>query len=120
SARHQLTDKGNRIEASGDGDFARFVPAQLKPLLAGTVTFDLAGTATDAGGVEIEHAQVNSDALHGTAKGTINPDGASDFALEFNSAGPTLPLSLGSAESPIDIELKSASLRAFGEGRAPM
>src|SRR6185312_10267793 len=35
-------------------------------------------------------------------------------------AGPTLPLSLGSKESPIDIELKSASLRAFGEGRAPM
>ncbi|MGB3538246.1 MAG: translocation/assembly module TamB domain-containing protein [Mesorhizobium sp.] len=120
SARHQLTSKGNRIEARGDGDFARFVPAQVKPLLAGKVTFDLAGTATNTGGIEIEHANVSSDALGGTAKGTINPDGASDFALQFNSAGPTLPLSLGSKESPIDIELKSASLRAFGEGRAPM
>lgn len=119
SARHQLTNKGNRIEASGDGDFARFVPAQIKPLLAGKVTFDLAGTATGNGGVEIERAEVNSDALRGTAKGTINPQGASDFALAFNSAGPTLPLSLGSEESPIDIELKSASLRAFGEGSAP-
>lgn len=120
SGRHQLTDKGNRIEASGEGDFARFVPVKLKALLAGKVTFDLAGTATDTGGIEIEHADVNSDALRGTAKGTINPAGASDFALEFNSVGPTLPLSLGSEESPIDLELKSASLRAFGEGRTPM
>ena len=120
SARHQSTDKGNRIEASGDGDFARFVPVRLKPLLAGTVRFDLAGTATATGGVEIERAEVDSDALSGSAKGTINPAGASDFALEFNSAGPTLPLSLGSEESPIDLELKSASLRAFGEGKAPM
>lgn len=120
SARHQLTSKGNRIEARGDGDFARFVPVQVKPLLAGKVTFDLAGTATNTGGIEIEHANVSSDALGGTAKGTINPDGASDFALQFNSAGPTLPLSLGSKESPIDIDLKSASLRAFGQGRAPM
>ncbi|MFC3208371.1 translocation/assembly module TamB domain-containing protein [Aquamicrobium soli] len=119
AARHQLTDKGNRIEASGSGDFARFVPARVKPLLAGTVTFDLAGTATETGGVEIERAQVDSDALRGTATGTVNPQGASDFALEFKSAGPTLPLSLGSEESPIDLELRSASLRAFGEGRAP-
>ncbi|MHA6645903.1 translocation/assembly module TamB domain-containing protein [Mesorhizobium sp. A623] len=119
SGRHQLTDKGNRIEASGDGDFSRFVPARLKPLLAGKVMFDVAGTATKTGGIEIEQAQVNSDALRATAKGTINPAGASDFALEFKSAGPTLPLSLGSEESPIDLELKSATLRAFGEGRAP-
>ncbi len=119
SGHHQLTDKGNHIEAKGDGDFARFVPDRLKPLLAGKVEFDLAGTATAAGGVEIEHATVESNALHGAAKGTIDPKGASDFALEFTSVGPTLPLSLGSEDSPIDIELKSASLRALGQGRSP-
>jgi translocation and assembly module TamB len=120
SARHQLTGKGNRIEAKGDGDFSRFAPGKLKPLLAGTVRFDLAGTATGAGGIEIERAELGSNALRGTATGTINPAGVSDFALKFNSTGPTLPLSLGSDESPIDIELKTVSLRAFGEGRAPM
>ncbi|CAM5437412.1 translocation and assembly module TamB [Aquamicrobium terrae] len=119
SGRHQFTDKGNRVEAKGDGDFARFVPDRLKPLLAGKTTFDLAGTATAAGGLDIEHATVESGALHGAAKGSINPAGASDFALEFTSVGPTLPLSLGSEDSPIDIELKSASLRALGEGRSP-
>ncbi|WP_315923972.1 translocation/assembly module TamB domain-containing protein [Mesorhizobium sp. SP-1A] len=119
SGRHQFTDKGNRIEVKGDGDFARFVPERVKPLLAGKVDFDMAGTATSAGGVEIEHATVQSSALHGAAKGSINPAGASDFALEFTSVGPTLPLSFGSKESPIDIDLKSASLRALGEGRSP-
>jgi translocation and assembly module TamB len=116
---HQLTAKGNHIELKGEGDFARFVPAQLKSLLTGQVHFDLAGTATNTGGIEIERADVESAALHGTAKGSINPAGASDFALEFLSTGPTVPLSLGSKESPIDLELKSASLRAFGEGSAP-
>lgn len=119
TGRHQLTGKGNRIEATGDGDFARFVPWELKALLAGKVTFDVAGTATSTGGVEIDKAEVKSDVLLGSARGTINPAGASDFALQFNSVGPTLPLSLGSEESPIDLELKSASLRAFGEGRTP-
>lgn len=119
SGRHQFTDKGNRIEARGDGDFARFVPDRLKPLLAGKVTFDLAGTATTAGGLDIEHATVESSAMHGAAKGSIDPAGASDFSLVFTSVGPTLPLSLGSEDSPIDIELKSASLRALGEGRSP-
>ncbi|OQM77303.1 translocation/assembly module TamB domain-containing protein [Manganibacter manganicus] len=116
---HQSTSEGNRIEAKGEGDFARFLPAQLKPLLAGQVHFDLAGTATTAGGVDIERATIESDALHGTAKGSIDPQGATDFALQFASVGPTVPLSLGSEESPIDIELKSVSMRAFGEGRAP-
>ena len=120
SGRHRLTDKGNHFEANGDGDFARFVPDRLKPLLAGKVTFDLAGTATSDGELDIERATVESGALHGAAKGSISPAGASDFALEFTSVGPTLPLSLGSEDSPIDIELKSASLRALGEGRSPM
>lgn len=119
SGRHQLTDKGNRVEARGDGDFARFVPDRLKPLLSGTVNFDLAGTKTETGGIEIERANVDSAAIHGVAKGTVNPAGATDFALEFTSAGPTVPLSLGSEESPIDIELKSVSLRALGDGKQP-
>ncbi len=118
--RHQLTDKGNRFEAKGDGDFARFLPERFKPLLAGSTTFDLAGTATKVGGVEVERANIASDAVRGEAKGTINPQGTTDFGLQFNSVGPVLPLALGSKESPIDLDLKSASVHAFGEGSKPM
>lgn len=119
TGRHQFTDKGSRVEAKGDGDFAGFVPLRLKSLLGGRTNFNLAGTATNDGGIEVENATFDTAAVHGEAKGSINPKGASDFSVEFKSAGPTVPLSLGSEESPIDIELKSASLRVFGEGNAP-
>ncbi len=119
TGRNQQTEKGNRIEAKGDGDFARFLPDRFKPLLAGRTDFAFTGTATKTGGVEIEQAQINSDAVRGTAAGHVDPKGATDFSLQFNSVGPTLPLALGSKESPIDIEMKSATLRAFGEGSAP-
>ncbi|RWN62226.1 MAG: hypothetical protein E5Y03_36745, partial [Mesorhizobium sp.] len=44
TGRHQLTDKGNYVEAKGDGDFQRFLPDNLKSLFAGKTSFDLAGT----------------------------------------------------------------------------
>ena len=47
--RHQFTDKGSAIEAKGDGDFERFVPEDLRPLLSGNSSFDFAGIA-DLGG----------------------------------------------------------------------
>ena len=43
TGKRQLTDKGNRIEAKGEGDFERFVPETFRPLLAGQTTFDFAG-----------------------------------------------------------------------------
>ncbi|RVB97799.1 translocation/assembly module TamB, partial [Mesorhizobium sp. M7A.F.Ca.AU.001.01.1.1] len=69
TGRHQLTDKGNHVEAKGDGDFARFLPENLKPLFAGKTSFDVAGTATSAGGVSVDRANIDSDAVHGTATG---------------------------------------------------
>ena len=118
--RHRLTDQGNAIEAKGQGDFARFVPEALRPLLSGKTVFDIAGTATAAGGVEVERAMIESDTVRGTASGIIDPQGASDFALEFaakDAAG--VPLSFGTDESPIDMVVQSASVRAIGAGSEP-
>ncbi|MEO9338180.1 translocation/assembly module TamB domain-containing protein [Mesorhizobium sp. SB112] len=119
SGRHRLTEAGRAIEAQGKGDFMRFVPAQFQPLLAGQTAFDAAATLTPSGGVSIERANISSDGLEGTASGTVNPEGASDFKLEFNAKGNSVPLSLGSDESPLDIEIGSGSLRAFGAGNEP-
>lgn len=119
SGHHAFIDGGSRVELRGDGDFARFVPARLQSLLAGRTRFELAGSRHAERGITVETATVDTSVLRGVAKGSINPAGATDFSLEFSSAGPTVPLGLGSEESPIDLELKSASLRAFGEGKAP-
>lgn len=120
TGRHQLTDKGHYVEAKGDGEFERFLPENLKPLFAGKTSFDLAGTATAAGGVDVERANIDSDAVHATAVGTVDPNGASDLAVKLAAKGPPIVLSLGSEAQPITVAIKDATARAFGDGKAPM
>ncbi|QPC92161.1 translocation/assembly module TamB domain-containing protein [Mesorhizobium sp. INR15] len=120
TGRHQLTDKGNHIEAKGDGDFARLVPENLKQLFSGKTSFDVAGTATTAGGVDIEHATVDSEAVHGSAAGLVDPNGASDLSVELAAKGPPVVVSLGSEAQPVTVAIKNATARAFGDGKAPM
>ena len=120
TGRHQLTDKGNHVEAKGDGDFERFLPENLKPLFAGRTGFDIAGTATTAGGIDIERANIDSDAVHGTAFGIVDPKGASDLSVQLAAKGPPVVVSLGSKAQPITVAIKGATARAFGDGKAPM
>jgi translocation and assembly module TamB len=118
SGRHRLTGEGHYVEARGDGAFERFLPDDLKPLLAGRASFDLAGTATSAGGLDIERAAIDSDALHGSAAGTVDPRGASDLSVELKAKAGPVVLSLGGAQ-PVTVALDRATLRAFGDGKAP-
>ncbi|WP_136618134.1 MULTISPECIES: translocation/assembly module TamB domain-containing protein [Mesorhizobium] len=120
TGRHQLTYKGNHIEAKGDGDFARFLPENLKPLFAGKTSFDVAGTATTAGGVSVDRANIDSDAVHGTATGIVDPAGASDFSVELAAKGPPVVISVGSKAQPITLAINNATARAFGDGKAPI
>ncbi|MER8503295.1 translocation/assembly module TamB domain-containing protein [Mesorhizobium sp. M0204] len=120
TGRHQLTNKGHYVEAKGDGEFERFLPENLKPLFAGKTSFDLAGTATAAGGVDVERANIDSDAVHATAAGTVDPNGASDLSVKLAAKGPPIVLSLGSEAQPITVAIKDATARAFGDGKAPM
>jgi translocation and assembly module TamB len=117
--RHQFTSDGSAIEARGDGDFERFMPEDFRPLLAGNSRFDFAGTLTGAGGVDIERATIESSAVKGTASGTLDPQGASDFALRVEAAGEGVPLSFGTEDAPIDMVVQSASILALGDGREP-
>ncbi|MER8577851.1 translocation/assembly module TamB domain-containing protein [Mesorhizobium sp. M1423] len=120
TGRHQLTDKGHYVEANGDGEFERFLPETLKPLFAGKTTFDLAGTATAAGGVDVERANIDSGAVHATAAGIVDPNGVSDLFVKLAAKGPPIVLSLGSEAQPITVAIKDATARAFGDGKAPM
>lgn len=117
--RHQFTSAGSAIEAKGDGEFERFLPENLRPLLTGNSSFDFAGTLTSSGGIDIERGTIESNAVKGTASGTLDPQGASDFALQIEAAGEGVPLSFGTEESPIDMIVEMASIRAMGDGREP-
>ena len=112
--------KASAIEAKGDGDFERFMPEDLGRCLQARRAFDIAGTLTSAGGVDIERATIESNAVtrHGVGHASTR-EGASDFALQVDAAGEGVPLSFGTEDSPIDMVVQSASVRALGDGREP-
>lgn len=120
SGRHQLTDQGHRVEAKGQGAFERFLPEMLKPLLSGTADFDIAGTAMPAGGVVVERANVESDAIHLTAKGTYDPQSATDLSVELAARDAPVVLSLPTGGAPVTVAVKGLTARAFGDGKEPM
>ena len=119
SGTHQLTDQGNVISAKGDGAFENFLPPLLKPLLAGNTTFDIAGTRTKTGGIDIERATIASKALTANAAGSLNPQGAADLSLDVKANEGPIVLSLGSDAQPVTVAINAASLRAFGDGKVP-
>ncbi|MDX8445156.1 translocation/assembly module TamB domain-containing protein [Mesorhizobium captivum] len=120
TGRHQLSDKGHYIEAKGDGEFERFLPEKFKSLFAGKTSFDVAGTATTTGGVDIERATIESDAVHGTATGNVDPKGASDLAVELSAKEKPVTIDVGTSAVPILVAIEKATARAFGDGKAPM
>lgn len=118
-ARHRLTETGRVVEAKGSGDFSRFAPATFAPLISGATNFDLAGTLTREGGVVIDRAVLDTGVVRATAGGQLDPAGVSDFSVELASEGAPVPLALGSEESPITLAIRSASIRALGDGATP-
>lgn len=119
TARHGVTNRGNRIEASGDGSFERFLPASLRPLVAGNAAFTFAGTLLAEGGIDVEQATLRSAAVTVDARGAIDPAAQSDFTLAAEATAAPVRLSFGEGPEPITLSLRSANVRATGSGDAP-
>jgi translocation and assembly module TamB len=119
TAAHRLTDAGSAIEAKGSGEFVRFVPDRFKPLLEGSASFDIAGTFNSAGRVVVDRAVIDTASIQATATGQIDPSSATDFQLALAAKNDGAPLSFGTDDSPIDITVKSATVRALGAGQSP-
>ncbi|MBZ9765128.1 translocation/assembly module TamB, partial [Mesorhizobium sp. CA8] len=120
TGRHQLTDKGHRFEAKGDGRFEGFLPEKIKALFAGKTSFDLAGTATASGGIDIQQAVIESASVHGAATGNVDPKGASDLSVELSAKDKPVTVDVGNSAVPILVAVEKATVRAFGDGKAPM
>ncbi|AZO12145.1 MULTISPECIES: translocation/assembly module TamB domain-containing protein [unclassified Mesorhizobium] len=120
TGRHQSSDKGHYFEAKGDGEFERFLPEKFKSLFAGKTNFDVAAIATPTGGVDIERAIIESDSVHGTAAGNVDPKGASDLSVEISAKDKPFTIDVGTSAQPILVAVEKATARAFGDGKAPM
>ncbi|MEZ2330337.1 translocation/assembly module TamB domain-containing protein [Mesorhizobium sp. RCC_202] len=120
TGRHQLSDKGHHVEAKGDGQFEPFLPERIASLFAGKTSFDIAGTATTSGGIDVERGTIESDAVQATASGNVDPKGASDLAVELSAKGKPITIDVGNSAVPILVAVEKATARAFGDGKAPM
>jgi translocation and assembly module TamB len=118
SASHREMAEGRRVAASGEGDFARFLPPDLAVLAAGSTMFDLAGLMTPSGGLVVEHAVLESDSISADAAGAIDPGGASDLTVRARAQDEQLLLSFG-GDDPAVISFRSARLAVRGSGAAP-
>jgi translocation and assembly module TamB len=112
---------GNRnVAVEGRGSFERFVPELLRPLLAGDTAFDVAVSVGAAGGISVERATLESAAATVAASGSIDPARGSDFSLDLSARGAPVALRTGSGADAVSMSIERATLRAFGDGSAPM
>ncbi|RWK67742.1 MAG: hypothetical protein EOR50_35470, partial [Mesorhizobium sp.] len=100
----QVTGPSAAPDIRFDAQLSGAETGQTRQAGLGRLKLDAAGSFSSAGGVAIDRATLSGDKISGKAAGTINPNGASDFSLDLASSGPSLPLALGSTESPIKLE----------------
>jgi translocation and assembly module TamB len=117
-ARHQLTDAGNRIEATGNGDFQAFLPDGVAAVARGTTNFSFAGVVQPWSAISVESLTLNSEAVEASATGSLDPEGVSDFELTAAATGSPVPLAFGAGAARVSMELRRLFARAFGPGDA--
>jgi translocation and assembly module TamB len=117
SGGYRAVEGGSRIELKGDGSFERFLPEGLRPLVAGKVDFDVAGLLGSQGRIDVERANLQSTSLRASATGSMDLQGASDFALHADAVAGSVPISFGPGQQAA---IRNASVRVFGAGNAPM
>ncbi|TIQ82712.1 MAG: translocation/assembly module TamB, partial [Mesorhizobium sp.] len=112
----QVTGPSAAPDIRFDAQLSGAETSQTRQAGLGPLNLDAAGSFSSTGGVAIDRATLSGDKISGKAAGTINPNGASDFSLDLASTGPSLPLALGSTESPINLELQALSAEVAGQG----
>ncbi len=127
AGRHQFTDidneAGSRVELTGQGAFASFLPAGIAPLAAGDTGIAFSGTLGAGGRVAIEEARLASAAMEATASGVIDPVGRSDFRLSARASETAPRLRFGTlalAAGEVELTLAGAPGALAVEGRAAL
>ncbi|MBO6902374.1 MAG: translocation/assembly module TamB domain-containing protein [Rhizobiaceae bacterium] len=116
--RHQLTDQGSRITTNGSGSFSPFLPDGLAPLLRGSTSFVFNGLVRPWNALTVDELTLRSETIAAEARGSLDPDGVSDFQFTASATGDAVPLAFGAGEAQTQLAFKAATGRAFGPGDA--
>jgi translocation and assembly module TamB len=109
-----------RVTLTGSGQFARFLPASLRPLAEGEVAIDLDALLDGTDDIEVERATLTSAAVRANASGTLDTAGASDFSVALRIVDGPVALALPLGADTLDFSVNSLTGRVFGDGAAPM
>ncbi|WP_127522732.1 translocation/assembly module TamB domain-containing protein [Mesorhizobium sp. Z1-4] len=116
--RHQLTDQGSRITTNGNGAFAPFLPDGLAPIAQGSTSFVFNGLVRPWDAFTVEELTLRSETIAVDARGSLDPEGVSDFQFTASATGDAVPLAFGAGEAQTQLAFQAMAGRAFGPGDA--
>ena len=116
--RHQLTDSGSRIEATGTGNFHPFLPDGFADIAQGETRFSVAGIVRPWNAASVEQLSLRSATVEVNASGSLDPERVSDFQLSARATGDPVIISYGEAAARTTARLRALTARAFGPGEA--
>ncbi|GAB5507535.1 MAG: hypothetical protein Rhirs2KO_26980 [Rhizobiaceae bacterium] len=116
--RHQLTDDGSRITTNGSGAFAPVLPAGLAPLAQGSTSFAFNGLVRPWDAFTVDELTLRSETIAAEARGSLDPEGFSDFQFTASATGEAVPLAFGEGDAQAQLAFQAMTGRAFGPGDA--
>lgn len=117
---HQFVEGGSRLDLTGEGEFAQFLPQGMRHVVEGQSTIAFTGTIGQGGAVDVEQASLVSNRLDVKAAGKVDPATSSDFQLTATALNGPVEIAFGEAADRIAIAIESAEAKVKGTGAKPV
>ena len=116
---HKLGENGMRmLTANGGGLFSGLVPPELRDVLAGETTIDVAAQLGADGSVAIERGRFSTASAEVEAAGRYDPNGQNDIRLTARATGEPVSITSQSPDFTGGVRLRSLALAVTGQAPA--
>ncbi|EKF61408.1 hypothetical protein QWE_02525 [Agrobacterium albertimagni AOL15] len=116
---HKLAQDGMRtLTANGGGLFSGLVPPELRDVMAGETSIDVAARLGADGSVAIERGQFATASAEVEAAGLYDPNGQNDLRLTARATGEPVGITSQSPDFTGSVRLRSLDLAVTGQAPA--
>ena len=116
---HKLAQDGMRtLTANGGGLFSGLVPPELRDVMAGETSIDVAARLGADGSVAIERGQFATSSAEVEAAGLYDPNGQNDLRLTARATGEPVGITSQSPDFTGGVKLRSLDLAVTGQAPA--
>jgi translocation and assembly module TamB len=116
---HRSTNSGSRLDLTGEGEFAQFLPEGLRHAAEGQSTITFGGTIGEDGAIDVEQASLVSARLDVKAQGKVDPATSSDFQLGATTLNGPLELAFGEGAERMSVMFEAVDAKVTGTGSKP-